>query len=174
MWDPNDKSEFETALREAHEEIGINREDITQIVQIYPMITSSKTLVTPVVAFFDDSHYEPKINKNEVDLVFRLPTSRFISKIDHKRESYKIPNTNDEYYVHYFKDKVDGVEITTWGVTALICILTSSILHSRAPQFQLDPQYEFDKERINEYLKYSLIKNIERINYYEKAKSEKK
>ena len=65
---------------------------------------------------------------------------------------------------------INGVEIQTWGVTALICILVSSILHSRAPNFQVDPHFEFDKDKINEYLKFNINKNMERIENYEKKK----
>ena len=56
----------------------------------------------------------------------------------------------------------------------MICILVSSILHSRAPEFKVDPLFEFDKDKINDYLKFSLVKNIERINYYEKTKIDNK
>ena len=174
MCEQSDKNVLETALREANEEIGINRENITYIAQLYPLITSNKTLVTPVITFFEDNDYEPKINKNEVDLVFRLPTDRFIFKENHKHESYKIEKTGDEYYVHYFKDILNDKEITTWGVTAIICILASSILHSRAPEFKVDPIYDFDKTKINDYLKFSLIRNINRIDYYEQIKTGKK
>ena len=169
MCEAEDKNELATALREANEEIGINQDHVAYIAQLYPLVTSNRTLVTPVITFFDDTDYEPVINKDEVELVFKIPTNRFILSENHKHKSFKIGN-NDEYYVHYFKDMINGVEIQTWGVTALICILVSSILHSRAPNFQVDPHFEFDKDKINEYLKFNINKNMERIENYEKKK----
>ena len=87
-----------------------------------PLITPNSTLVTPVIAFFDENDFSPDINRDEVETVFKLPTSRFISNQNHEHKPFKLRN-KDEYYVHYFKDQIDGAEITTWGLTALICIL---------------------------------------------------
>ncbi len=122
MCDDNDKGMAETALREANEEIGIKKERIVVVGQLMPLITPNRTLVTPVIAFFDDDGYSPVINKDEVDSVFKIPTSRFISKENHEHKSFKLKN-QDEYFVHYFKDLINNVEINTWGLTALICII---------------------------------------------------
>jgi coenzyme A diphosphatase NUDT7 len=173
MVDDNDKNIIETALREANEEIGIQKENIYLIAQTIPMTTTSRTLVYPVIVFFDDADYKPKVNKDEVDHVFKIPTIRFIQKENHEHKSIKLRN-GDEYYVHYFKDTINGIEIQTWGLTALICIITSTILHSRAPEFTVDPKFDFNKlrfkKRINEYLKYILAKNVEIVNAYNKTK----
>ena len=122
MCEETDKDMSETALREANEEIGIDKERIVVVGQLMPLITPNSTLVTPVIAFFDDDDYSPVINKDEVESVFKIPTSRFISKENHEHKSFKLKD-KDEYFVHYFKDVINNVEINTWGLTALICII---------------------------------------------------
>jgi len=167
MCDDNDKDEVATALREAKEEAGIRTEDLHVIAQLCPLITSDSVLITPIVAFFDNEQFTPLINKTEVDMVFELPTDRFIKPDGHEVKSVKLKTNDDEYFVHRFKDNVSsGQEATvveTWGVTALICMAVSTMLHSRAPGFIVDPKFEFKNDNVNEYLEFNVLTNIERI-----------
>jgi 8-oxo-dGTP pyrophosphatase MutT (NUDIX family) len=136
--DPTDKDEIDTAYREADEECGIKRENLEFIAKLCPCITTSLILVTPVVAFFNKTNFVPLINKDEVELMFDLPTDRFISERDHsiKRIETKIGS----YSVHYFDDIVQGQTITTWGLTAFMSMVISELIANRKPDFRLFDQ----------------------------------
>ena len=162
MVDGQDKNATETALREAREEIGLEAEHLTILGQLSPIITAGGVLMTPVLAFYDHEAFQPKLNKNEVDFIFDLPTDRFINSHNHEAKAVKLRN-NDEFYVHWFQDEIQGRVIKTWGATALICIAVSSMLHSRAPTFQVDPKFEYTKDNINEYFDWNLLANVQRI-----------
>ena len=61
-----------TALREAHEEVGIRTHDVEIIGQLPPLMTVSQFTVTPIVAFVDP-HYPIQTDPNEVAEVFEVP-----------------------------------------------------------------------------------------------------
>ena len=163
MSDPSDKNATETALREANEEAGFKLNDLSVLAQLSPLITSNNVIITPVLAFYDQGEFEPDLAKDEVDMIFDLPTDRFINSTDHNVKTVKMKD-NDEYSLHYFKDKVNKDTIVeTWGMTALISIIVSTMLHSRAPGFLVDPKFDFKNDNINEYLEWNLLRNVERI-----------
>ena len=150
MRDSTDANDVETALREAKEEIGIERDQVTILAQLCPILTTRGNLITPIVVYFNDTMFTPDLSKHEVDFVFELPTDRFIKNERYKSEIFK--RGKDLFTVHYFDDSVDGKKITTWGATALMCIITSSVLHSRVPQFEVDKQDSLTNENIYDYL----------------------
>lgn len=162
--DANDKNDIETALREANEEIGIEKTQITILAQLCPLLTSNGNLITPVVAFFDTTDYVPKLNKQEVESLFELPTERFIIKERYKTEVIK--HKKDEFLVHYFEDMVNDRLVTTWGATALLSIIISSILHSRIPEFAVDNQIPLTNENIYEFLDNYLLKKSSKLLEY--------
>ncbi|CAF0758035.1 unnamed protein product [Brachionus calyciflorus] len=168
--DSHDVDDVQTALREAKEEIGIEPDEVTILAQLCPILTSKGILVTPVVAYFHNNYFEPTICKHEVDFVFELPTDRFIRNERYSSESYK--KNLDEFTVHYFKDLIGDKEVTTWGATAFMCIMISSILHSRIPEFDVDKQNTLTNENIYDFLDYYLAKSTK--SYFEYlAKNEK-
>jgi len=177
MCDGTDKDEVATAIREANEEAGMRGQDLTILAQLCPLITSNSVLITPVVAFFDNEQFTPSLNKDEVDMVFELPTDRFIKSEGHETKSVKLKGGTDEYFVHKFRDNVvmggqEATVVETWGVTAMICIAVSTMLHSRAPSFSVDPKFEFRNDNVNEYLEFNLLANMERIRTAKKPRSE--
>ena len=173
MWDERtDQNMAATALREANEEIGIRPEHVTLLGQLSPLITSNNILITPVLAHLH-AGFEPVLNKDEVETVFELPTDRFIVDIDHQVKSVKLTG-DDEYFVHTFNDSVNNRIMKTWGITALICMLVSTMLHSRAPSFRVDPIFDVRNDNVNEYLEFNLLKNIQRIDAVNKRKLDKK
>ncbi|KAJ8412870.1 hypothetical protein AAFF_G00104520 [Aldrovandia affinis] len=54
-YDPRDRDEIDTALREAQEEIGLHPDQVEVVSRLFPVINKSGLLVTAVVAFIDDS-----------------------------------------------------------------------------------------------------------------------
>jgi 8-oxo-dGTP pyrophosphatase MutT (NUDIX family) len=72
MRDPGDADVRATALREAHEEIGLDPLHVTVLGEIDELVTVTGFVVTPVVAIVDPDHvYRP--NPGEVERVLRVP-----------------------------------------------------------------------------------------------------
>ena len=70
--EPEDISPEDTALREAHEEIGIRREDVRLLGRLGEMATISNFLVTPVVGVVSWP-YGFTVHTVEVERVFSIP-----------------------------------------------------------------------------------------------------
>jgi len=161
--DRTDKNEIETAFREAQEEINIRAESLTFLAQTCPILTAASVVVTPIICLFDKSNFNPIINEHEVELIFDLPTNRFLSSNGHTSKRMKSVN-GDMYNIHYFDDLIDGRKIATWGLTSYLCIMISSFLHQRNPSFPLDPSLEFNYDRLNEFTETYLIKVLNSLS----------
>ena len=72
MRDPADTDPRATALREAHEELGLDPALVTVLGEIDELVTVTGFVVTPVVATVDPDHvFRP--NPGEVERVLRVP-----------------------------------------------------------------------------------------------------
>lgn len=70
--DPTDASLEAAALREAHEEIGLNSDQVALIGRLPQHETVTGYIVTPVVGMIDGP-FAPRAEAGEVDEVFRVP-----------------------------------------------------------------------------------------------------
>ncbi|MDN4494099.1 NUDIX hydrolase [Ureibacillus aquaedulcis] len=70
--DPTDASPLEAAIRETHEELGIDSKDIEVIASLSPFVTSSTFVVYPFVAVLH-SYPIHSFNKDEVESIFTIP-----------------------------------------------------------------------------------------------------
>jgi 8-oxo-dGTP pyrophosphatase MutT (NUDIX family) len=156
--DSTDLSDAHTAYREAKEECNLNESDTVFLAQLCPIITFNQLLVTPVIVYFDQNNFEPRLNEAEVDMLFDLPTERFLSTQNHEMKGFK--NDSGEYYVHYFNDTVQNREVVTWGLTAFLSIVVSVILNGRAAQFELIPNKSIEHTDINKYLEEYLFAKL--------------
>lgn len=115
--DKADKNLEETALREASEEIGIDRNlNIEIIGKLSPLlipITGFK--VYPIVAFISEM---PKfiINPNEVEKLLLVAVDDLVSTANVKEKVFAKTSSSKGHQAPYFE--VNGVEI--WGATAMI------------------------------------------------------
>jgi 8-oxo-dGTP pyrophosphatase MutT (NUDIX family) len=157
--DSSDLSEVHTAYREAKEECNLNESDTVFLAQLCPIITFTQLLVTPVIVYFDQANFKPRLNKTEVDLFFDLPTERFLTKTNHEMKCFK--NESGEYYIHYFNDIVQKREVCTWGLTAFLSIVVSAILNGRAAEFDLIPHSKgIVGSDVNKYLEDYLFSKL--------------
>ena len=164
--DKNDNSDIETAYREAQEEAGINSKDCTYLAQLCPIVTINSILVTPILVHFNKEEYVPILNTDEVELVFELPTERFLIDEGHTSQNYE--SNGNSYLVHHFKDMIDEREMETWGYTAFMCAIISTLIHSHGPVFKLVPNMNFEPENMNEMLEAFLLKKLSFIKDSEK------
>jgi 8-oxo-dGTP pyrophosphatase MutT (NUDIX family) len=114
MTESEDKSLFETALREAEEEVGIDSKQITYIGKLTPLhIPVSNILVHPFIGAFQQ---RPLLtaSKNEVAEIFETPLNAFLDlsvlsffSFEYKGNKYKAPS----YIIGKY---------TIWGATAMM------------------------------------------------------
>lgn len=126
--EPRDDSLYETALREAHEEIGLDPSTVTRIGQLDDIRTVTQYSVTPFVARIPDRTYSPA--EGEVAEIAILSLGDLLTA-----ENYEAEFRDHPYYgeitVHYFR--VGGY--TVWGATGRILVqLLELTTDWRAPQ----------------------------------------
>ena len=112
-FESEDRTLVNTALREAEEEIGLNR-SIPQKLGILPKHeTITKFLVTPII-FQLPYKLDLKIDKNEVDEVFYVPLEHFLTLDNYRIQARKWQEELRYYYV------VPYGPYYIWGATARI------------------------------------------------------
>jgi 8-oxo-dGTP pyrophosphatase MutT (NUDIX family) len=109
-----DESFEETAIREAHEEIGLQMDNVETVGSLSPLyINHSEHLVTPIVGFL---HTEQEFcaNPNEVDEIFTVPISMFLKDEINRTEDWNLREIN--YKVPLWEVH----EVPLWGATAMM------------------------------------------------------
>ncbi len=113
--DPEDDDAVETALREAEEEIGLERRFVQVLGSLPIYTTGSAFLVTPVVALVQPSH-TVKANPHEVADVFEVPLGFLMDPANHRRHAMEWAGARREWLSMPY---VDGsAERFIWGATA--------------------------------------------------------
>ncbi len=110
-----DKSLIETALREAHEEVGMAPGQVQVVGQLAPYRTITKYAVTPVIGLVDKS-FSPNLDVREVEAVFEAPLAFFLDEENQKTRERLYEGKPRPYY--YF----DYNEFHIWGATAAMLI----------------------------------------------------
>lgn len=103
---------WETALREAEEEIGLDRRFVSLAGLASPMLTGSGYLITPVVGFVAEG-YRLTPNPDEVADIFETPFGFLMDPANHEERTYELPSGQTRrYYAMTHEDRL------IWGVTA--------------------------------------------------------
>jgi len=111
-----------TALREAHEEIGLNPADVSILGRMESLMTISNYMVTPVVGEIP-WNYSFSLQPGEVSRVFTVPLN-WLAQNDHieiRQRTINFPSANLEqtFSVAYFKEYDKEI---VWGLTAEIVL----------------------------------------------------
>lgn len=109
--DPEDGSAEIAAMREAEEEIGLDRRFVEPVGRLPVYMTTTGFRITPVLAVVHPG-YCITANPDEVDAVFETPLSFLMNQANHQRESRVWEGIERHYYVMPFG------EHHIWGVTA--------------------------------------------------------
>lgn len=142
VMDDSDTSIIATALREAEEEINLDRRKVEVVCPIPPIsmprLVSGLTTVTGVIALLKCPIEELNLTPNwsEVDSLHWVPLETFLDHQDQDRTGGE--RTNDTMSFHY----VDPVTKRThhiWGFTGYIAVLMSAIALNRAPSYFYRP-----------------------------------
>lgn len=118
--DVEDESPVHTAMREAQEEVGLDRRHV-EVLGILPRyLTGSAYLVTPVVALVNPTcSLHP--NPDEVADVFEVPLEFLMNPANHERHALDWQGSRREWYAMPYRHQgVQGDEIERyiWGATA--------------------------------------------------------
>ena len=108
-----DKNYVDTALRETHEEIGVNSESIEILGHLPIQHTYTGFKVFPVIAFVDDVS-QLKLDPNEVSRCFSVDITEFMKP--NNRSAIKTSQKGTEYEVLVLHSQGEYI----WGITASI------------------------------------------------------
>ncbi|WP_084418072.1 CoA pyrophosphatase [Henriciella litoralis] len=109
--DPVDADEVEAALREAHEEVGVEPDSVELVARCAPYITGTGFRIVPVIGILPDD-FVPKPDPTEVESVFETPLSFLMNGKNHHERSAQWNGQRRYYYEMPYQ----GHRI--WGVTA--------------------------------------------------------
>jgi 8-oxo-dGTP pyrophosphatase MutT (NUDIX family) len=109
--DPTDPSPLATALREAEEEIGLERRHVRPLGYLDPYLSSSNFFVVPAVALVSPAH-ELALNPAEVADVFEVPLAFLMDEVNHELHCRELRGTIRQYYAMPYGPRY------IWGVTA--------------------------------------------------------
>ena len=113
--DDSDPSIADTALREAHEEVGLEPDHVEVLGTLSEYITGTAFIVTPVVALVDPTHAISP-NPDEVDQVFEVPLAYLMNPAHHRRHAFEAEGVRREWFSMPYQDQ--GHERFIWGATA--------------------------------------------------------
>ncbi len=113
--DPEDRDAVDAALRETHEEIGVDRSLIEPIGLLDTFETISSYRITPVVAWLD-AGYHAVPNPREVAEVFEVPLAHFLDPLKKRVVRMNFQGRERDIYEFFHA----GQRI--WGATAAMLL----------------------------------------------------
>ncbi|MCL6415872.1 CoA pyrophosphatase [Aestuariirhabdus sp. Z084] len=134
--DLEDRDLWHTALRESHEEIGLDPSTVTRLAEMGPLVSRFGIKVTPFVGIIPaDAQLEA--NLDELDCIFSVPLSFFLE--DKRLRTDSIRFQQKTYYVPAYE--YDGYQI--WGLTAVMLVELLNValdagIPLHAPQFSTE------------------------------------
>jgi 8-oxo-dGTP pyrophosphatase MutT (NUDIX family) len=113
--DETDADDAETALREAHEEVGLPR-DMAEVIGTMPTYTTgTQFIITPVVALVRPD-YPMALNPHEVADAFEVPLEFLMNPAHHRRHRFEWAGATREWFSMSYMDGT--TERFIWGATA--------------------------------------------------------
>ncbi|MFT6051126.1 MAG: 8-oxo-dGTP pyrophosphatase MutT (NUDIX family) [Halioglobus sp.] len=125
-----DATPWATALREAHEEIGLQPELVTPLGELPPLYTRTHFQVHPCVALVPET-FDRVVDPEELDSVFFTPLATLASGRHYHLEKMQ-DNGVTRWVPHY---QINGDNI--WGVTAQILVQVVNL--ALGANLELDP-----------------------------------
>jgi 8-oxo-dGTP pyrophosphatase MutT (NUDIX family) len=115
-----DETLWETALREANEEVALDPSSVEQIGELHHLATiTSRSSIVPFVGVLPD---RPRLvpNPDEVDAILHVPLAELLDPEAYRQERWGLPGIDRP--IHFFEIVGD----TIWGATAsmLVDLLT--------------------------------------------------
>jgi len=117
-----DADAIATALREAHEEIGLPPADVDVIGTLPEYLTATAYKVTPVIGLVERP-FTPVLDAFEVSEVFEVPLAFLMDPINHERRIFQMGDTARTFYAMPYatpRRAAEGRRYFIWGATAAI------------------------------------------------------
>ncbi|PWW47656.1 NUDIX domain-containing protein [Melaminivora alkalimesophila] len=113
--DPEDRDAIATALREAEEEVGLERQQVEVLGELSTYVTGSSFIVTPVVGLVEPGA-PLRPNPGEVADVFEVPLDYLLDPAHHQRRLLRWEGHEREWFAIPYEDH--GRTRFIWGATA--------------------------------------------------------
>lgn len=126
-----DVSAVATALREAHEEVGLLAADVALLGELPPLVTRTGFQLFPCVGRIPRD-FEPIVDPSEFDSVFSPPLATFADASLYRLEVMS-DGTHSRKVPHY---QVGNDNV--WGVTAAILVLLANVAYDAGLDLQRD------------------------------------
>jgi 8-oxo-dGTP pyrophosphatase MutT (NUDIX family) len=107
----SDRAPIDTALRETHEEIGLDASVIQPLGYLDPYRSGTGFLITPVVALVEPD-IALTLNAGEVDNVFEVPLAYLMDPANHRVEARDVGGRERLFYAITYGERY------IWGITA--------------------------------------------------------
>ena len=121
----NDADAIATALREAHEEIGLPPAQVDVVGTLPEYLTATGYRVTPVIGLIERA-FSPVLDAFEVSEVFEVPLAFLMDPINHERRIFQLDGlgkvSRTFYAMPYATPQraAEGRRYFIWGATAAI------------------------------------------------------
>lgn len=118
--DDSDHDAVDTALREAHEEIGLPREHVEVLGILPTYVTGTAFIITPVVALVQPG-FALAPNPAEVADVFEVPLQHLMNPANHRRHEFEFEGDVRQWLSMPYTGALDSEgskERYIWGATA--------------------------------------------------------
>ena len=113
--DESDADAVAAALREAHEEVGLDSRYVSVLGTLPVYVTGTAFIVTPVVALVTPG-FRLQLNPGEVADAFEVPLSFLMNPAHHHRHAFEWEGVRREWFSMPYEDGVTQRFI--WGATA--------------------------------------------------------
>ncbi len=113
--DPQDADAAATALREAHEEVGLDARHVQILGSLPEYVTGSAFYVTPVVGLISPAHTLTP-NPHEVQEAFEVPLSYLMNPAHHRWHTFEFEGVQRQWLSMPYQDGLH--ERFIWGATA--------------------------------------------------------
>ncbi|TPX30859.1 hypothetical protein SmJEL517_g05637 [Synchytrium microbalum] len=124
-FDSADSDIVETALREAEEEVGLSRDEVSILNSIHPTVSRNILIVSPVIGLIpSDFIGRASPNPSEVDRVFSISLKSIFQNHDHTHVDMNW--LNEPWRMHSFQRSNERV----WGLTANVILRVAEIAFS--------------------------------------------
>jgi len=115
--DPEDADAVATALREAHEEVGLSADEVEVIGRLPTYTTVTAYEVTPVVGLLDPPR-ALRLDPFEVAEVFEVPLAFLMDPAHHRRHAVEVDGLARQFISMPWGQDLRGEPYFVWGATA--------------------------------------------------------
>lgn len=122
--DSIDNNAEEAAIRETHEELGINPNDIIVLGKLNQFLTVTNFIVTPIIGMIPWP-YPLQLEPKEVSRVFTIPLAWLNDPSNREIHSRKLPNGKSADVIYF--NEYDGESL--WGASARFTLTFLNIVN---------------------------------------------